>query len=164
MQSALRNLGSAFLCLSSFCVAYTQKTDNPKVTNEMIEGAQTVAYCEVEQHPETFKDTMVRVRGLYETDFEKSIITAPPCNLPVFMTWVDFDKQWESRSKRQVRRALAKLKWGVQADVVFIGRFRSDGHYGHMDMYMSSIEVYKVEAVHASGSFQPLPEQGTARH
>ncbi len=102
---------------------------------------------------------MIRVRALYEADFEKEIITAPPCDMPFLATWVEYDKRWESRSKRHVRRALSKLKWGVQADVVFVGLFKTDGHYGHMDMYHSLIEVYKVEEVRASGGFQPMPEQ-----
>lgn len=56
------------------------------------------------------------------------------------------------------------MKWRVNTDVVFIGRFKANGHYGHMDMYPMLIEVFKVEAVRASGSFQPLPEQEETRH
>ncbi len=44
-------------------------------------------------------------------------------------------------------------------DVVFIGVFRTCGHYGHMDMYPFLFEVYKVEAVRPSGNFRPLPER-----
>jgi len=70
----------------------------------------------------------------------------------------------ESRTKRRVRHRLSIMKWRVNTDVVFIGRFKANGHYGHMDMYPMLIEVFKVEAVRASGSFQPLPEQEETRH
>ena len=78
--------------------------------------------------------------------------------MPRPMTWVDFDKQWEARTKRGVRHRLSDVKWRVQMDVVFIGIFKADGRYGHMDDYPFLIEVYKVEVVRASGSFRPLPE------
>jgi hypothetical protein len=49
------------------------------------------------------------------------------------------------------------LKWRVQTDVVFIGRFKTGGSFGHMDMYPFLLEVHKVESVRPSGSFRPLP-------
>ncbi len=100
---------------------------------------------------------MIRFRALYETDFEKSVVTAPACSTSIPTTWVSFEKGWKSRSKLRVRRAISSQKWRVQKDVVFVGMFKADGHYGHMDMYQFSIEVYQVEAVRESGSFRPLP-------
>jgi hypothetical protein len=72
------------------------------------------------------------------------------------MTWVEFDKSWESRTPWRLRRAIDGIKWGAQTDVVFIGKVRT-GSFGHMDMYPMLLEVYKVEAVRPSGSFRPLP-------
>jgi len=89
---------------------------------------------------------MVRVQAIYETDFEKSEITSPSCPMPIPMMWVTFDGRWESRTSRNVRKTVSKAKWRVPLNVVFIGKFKTDGHYGHMDMYPLSIEVYKVEA------------------
>ena len=37
------------------------------------------------------------------------------------------------------KRGLSKQKWGLQMDVVFVGAFKSEGHYGHMGMYPFSI-------------------------
>lgn len=149
--------------LAAACAVHAQSADASKVTDEAVAAAQTTTFCEVQKSPERFNNKMIRMRALYETGFEMSVITAPSCETPLPTTWVSFDNQWESRTKRGVRHALSNLKWSVQADVVFIGRFKSDGHYGHLDMYPLSIEVYKVEAVRALGSFQPLPEQD-ARH
>lgn len=159
-----RLLCTGCICLAAVCASHAQNTGGSEVTKEAIADAQTTTYCEVQRYPERFKNRMIRIRALYETDFEKSIIAAPTCDTPVPMTWVSFEGHWESRSTRRVRHALSQLKWRVQADVVFIGLFRSDGHYGHMDMYPFSIEVYRVEAVRASGSFGPTPEQEATQH
>ena len=95
---------------------------------------------------------------MYETDFEKSVITSASCPTPVPMIWVDFDHHWESRTKRSVRKATSNVKWRVPLDVVLIGKFKTDGRYGHMDMYPLSIEVYKVEATSAPKSVGPIPK------
>jgi hypothetical protein len=155
---------TGFACLIGACAIHPQSGEAIKVTDEAVSGAQTTTFCELQKFPEKFKNKMIRVRALYETDFEESIITAPSCDTPFPTTWVSFDKQWESRTKRRVRHSISNLKWRVQTDVVFIGVFKADGHYGHMDMYTFSIEVYKVEAVRASGSFRPLPEQAATKH
>jgi hypothetical protein len=154
MFSAIRKLlFVGLVCLVAACTVPAQNAETAKLPNETIAGAQTVAFCDVQQHPEKFRNSMIRVRALYETDFENSVITAPSCSTPIPMTWVSFDKQWESRTPRRVRHPLSNSKWGVQMDVVFIGVFKSDGHYGHMDMYPFSIEVNKVEAAKAFRGF-----------
>jgi hypothetical protein len=48
------------------------------------------------------------------------------------------------------------VKWRQPLDVVFIGKLKTDGRYGHMDMYLLSLEVYKVEAA------TPLKNPGTS--
>ena len=123
-----------------------------------LTDAQTVSYCEILNHPDAFKNKFVRVRALYETDFELAAITAPSCPTPIPMTWVEFEKDWEHRTRWQVRRAINHQQWRVQMDVVFVAKFRTDGHYGHMDMYPFLLDVYKVESIRQSGNFRPLPE------
>ena len=95
---------------------------------------------------------------MYETDFEKSVLTSASCPTPLPMIWVDFDDHWKSRTTRSVRKAVSNVKWGVPLDVVFIGKFKTDGPYGHMDMYSLSIEVYKVEAATTSKNPGTSPE------
>jgi hypothetical protein len=123
----------------------SQNTEDSAATNQIVASAQTVDYCDLLEHSEKFKNQTIRVRAMYETDFEKSVITSPSCPTRLPMTWVAFDGQWESRTARSVRKAVSKAKWRVPLDVVFIGKFKADGRYGHMDMYPLSIEVYKVE-------------------
>jgi hypothetical protein len=83
---------------------------------------------------------------MYEADSERSVITSASCPIPVPMIWVEFDDHWKSLTTRSVRKVISAMKRRAPVDVVFIGRFKTDGHYGHMDMYPLSIEVYEVEA------------------
>jgi hypothetical protein len=153
-----KRLCIGFVYLIVRCAVQAQHVEAARITDSFIADAQTVTFCEVQQYPERFKNKMIRLRVFYLADFEKSVITAASCSAPFPMTWVTFDKRWESRSKRRVRHALSSQKWGAQTDVIFIGLFGTDGRYGHMDMYPFSFEVYKVEAVGASGRFSPMPE------
>jgi len=158
MQSVSRPLLCACLmCSFTATACFAQKSETAAVPADAIAEARTATYCEIQEHPDRFRNTIIRVRGLYETDFEKSEMSVPSCPSPISTTWISFDKQWESRTARKARRSLSSAKWGGQMDVVFVGLFKSDGRYGHMDMYPFSIEVYKVEAVRASGNFRPLP-------
>jgi hypothetical protein len=145
---------SLLLCPSGRCQFREVKPDSADLTN-----AQTVAYCEILNHPEAFKNKLIRVRALYETDFELAAITAPSCSTATPMTWVEFEKGWEHRTRWRVRRAIGGQQWRVQMDVVIVGIFRTDGDYGHMDMYPFLFDVYKVESIRLPGSFRPLPEQ-----
>lgn len=126
--------------------------------SDAITGAQTVPYCEIQKDPQVFGGKMIRVRALYQTNFEQSALTAPSCTTPIPMTWVNFEKLWESRTHWRLSRAIRNVKWGVQADVVFVGAFKAGRSFGHMGMYPFELEVYKVEAVRPSGSFRPLPD------
>jgi hypothetical protein len=101
---------------------------------------------------------MVRVQAVYETDFEKSVITSPACPAPFpLMIWVEFDDRWESRTPRKVRKKVSNVKWRVPLDVVFVGKIKTDGEYGHMDMYHIEIEVYRVEAATKPKHSMPHP-------
>jgi hypothetical protein len=125
----------------------SQGSGTGETTNQTVASAQTVAYCDLLEHPEKFKNQMIRVQAIYEADFEKSVITSPSCPLPFpLMIWVEFDSHWESRTPRRARKTVLEVKWRLPLDVVFIGKFMTDGRYGHMDMYPLLTEVYKVEA------------------
>lgn len=144
------------LCVLPLCffIAGGVQAQNAKseVSPQAVRNAETVSYCELLRHPGKFTNQTVRVRAVYETDFEKSVIVSPSCSTPVPMMWVTFDEHWESRSGRQARKTVSRAKWRAPLDVVFVGRFKTDGRYGHMDMFPLEIEVYKVEvAVAASG-------------
>ena len=68
-----------------------------------------------------------------------------------------------SRTTRGLRKTVSQAKWRVSLDVVFIGKFKTDGRYGHMDMYPLSIEVYKVEAATASKTPEHSPSPSMRR-
>ena len=160
MGQFLRNLKRVgALALISGCVSSGQIPKTVQSGSADLTNPQTVDYCEVLNHPDAFKDKLIRVRALYETDFEESAITSPFCSLPILMTWVDFEKDWEHRTRWSIRRAIDGQQWRVQMDVVFVGVFRTGGYYGHMDMYSNLLEVYKVESIRPLGSFRALPGQ-----
>ena len=151
----------AVLMLGSLCgkSIQAQSTGAGAVTNQVVASVQTVAYCDILQHSDKFKNKMVRVQAVYETDFEKSVINSPACPAPFPMRlWVEFDERWESRTPRKVRKKVSNLKWRVPLDVVFVGKIKTDGKYGHMDMYPIEIEVYKVEA--ATTRKNAMPHSG----
>jgi hypothetical protein len=142
------------LCSSALCQLREVKSDSADLTD-----AKTVAYCDILNNSEAFKNKLVRVRALYETGFELSAITAPSCSTLIPMTWVEYEKEWEHRTRWRIRHVINGQQWGVQLDVVFIGIFRTGGHYGHEDMYPFLFDVYKVESIRPSGSFRSMPEQ-----
>ena len=146
-------------CFPARCQSREARPDSADLTN-----AQTVAYCEILNHPEAYKNKLIRVRALYETDFELASISAPPCSTSIPMTWVEFEKDWEHRTRWRFRRAVSRQPWRVPMDLVFVGVFRTEGHYGHMDMYSFLLDVYKVESIRPSGSFRALPEQKGNQH
>ena len=133
-------------CLCAECIQ-SQSAEAGAATNQVVASAQTATYCDLLEHSERFKNQIVRVQAIYETDFEKSVITSSACPLPFpMMIWVNFSDGWESRTNRKVRKAVLNAKWRVPLNVVFIGKIKTDGRYGHMDMYPLLIEVYKVDA------------------
>lgn len=151
-------MNAPYAMVASVVLAIVGRCAVADSTTDAIGNVQTVAYCEVLGNPQAFKDKMIRVRALYQTNFEQWALTAPSCASPIPMTWVAFEKSWQSRTSRQLQRAISRVKWGIHSDVIFIGAFKTGGSFGHMGMYQFSIEVYKVEAVKPSGSFRPLPQ------
>lgn len=123
--------------------------------------AQTISYCDLIKNPRALDGKLVRVRALYETDFEKSALTSPACATPLPMTWVDFEAAWESRTSWRLRRAMtaARSKWNVQTDLVLVGKFKAGASFGHNGMYPFLLQAYKVEALRPSGNFSPLPDR-----
>lgn len=150
--------------LFTFCaVSVSRGCLGSTAANDEVSAVQTVAYCDLLDHNQAFKDKMIRVRALYQTDFEQSALTSPSCALPMLLTWVDFEKSWESRTSWRLRRAIDHCQWRVQIDVVLVGRFKTGNSFGHMGMYPFLLEVYKVEAVKPLGSFRPLPDAAKSR-
>jgi hypothetical protein len=98
---------SVFLfAIAADCASQGQVASPAKSPDVDLGGAQTIAYCEILSHPETFNNKTIRVRALYETDFERAALTAPSCYAPIPMTWVEFEEGWESRTRWRFRHVL----------------------------------------------------------
>jgi hypothetical protein len=96
-----------------------QSTGTGAVTKQIVASAQAVTYCDLREHSKKFKNQVIRVQGIYETDFEKSVITTASCPTPFPTVWADFDEHWESRTTRLVRKMVSNMKWRQPLDVVF---------------------------------------------
>jgi hypothetical protein len=120
----------------------------PKPTNK-VEATQ-VEYCEL-QGNEKYDEKIVRVHGIYFTDFEESTLDSPNCTLPdirfnTLRIWIRFDPSYNRLTDKRWQRAMEKVEWRHPVEVVFVGRYKHRTS-GHMDMYSSRLEVMMVEYV-----------------
>src|SRR5688572_13234104 len=96
-------------------------------------AARTVAYCDLLDDANRYDGSMVRVRGVYRTDFEASELGSPECGgLHFLWAWVDFDSEYDRLTERKWRRKVRQVRWGQDVDVVFVGRFEAKGGFGHL--------------------------------
>jgi hypothetical protein len=113
-----------------------------------IAAAPTVTYCDLLDNSHRYDGSIVRIRGVYSTDFETSEMGSPECNgLHFLSAWVDFDSEYERLTKRTLRQKVKEVKWRQSVDVVFVGKFEAKGGYGHQDMYAWRMVVMSVEQV-----------------
>src|SRR5690348_6523992 len=109
-----RSLLTALMLASLYAGStQSQSTGTRAVTKQILASAKTISYCDLLQHSENFKNQVIRVEAIYETDFEKSVVTSASCPTPLPMIWVDFDDHWQSRTVRSVRKVVSNVKWGV---------------------------------------------------
>ena len=157
---------ASLLLLPSLIFATGQSPQGLVHLREQLHIAPTVEYCELTRHDENYDGKVIRVRGVYITDFEASTISSPACDVPfssfVGQTWVDFDAAFDKLTDRKLRKKLENSKWRTGLDVVFVGRFEStsrDGTrgFGHQDMYGARLVVMSVEQVQSLGKFSSLP-------
>ena len=85
----------------------------------------TVAYCELVRNSASYNDKDVRVRAIFSSDFEKSVIAAPDCSLAT--TWLHIPPSYKSCATRKVQEKLDAVEWGRGVDMVIVGRFESKG-------------------------------------
>ena len=60
----------------------------PCIPADEISNAKTITYCELLDNAHEFEGKMVRIRALYQTDFEQSALTAPSCATSIPLTWL----------------------------------------------------------------------------
>ncbi len=106
-------------------------------------GAVEIPYCELMAKAPAFDGKTVRVKAMYETGFEKSVLSAPACAQSP--TWLGLSKGWEKQTDAVVRDRIKDLKWSVPLEVVAVGVFRTDGKFGHMGMYSRYLLVDRFE-------------------
>jgi hypothetical protein len=127
-------------------------------TSADLDKAPPVTYCELTQNSETYRDKIVRVRGIYTWDSEMSYLydrvcskDAPP-KLPAeglsSETWVWFDDAYKANSKPEVIASFESLKKQPNIDIIAIGKFygtREHGGYGHMSYASFGFVIMRLE-------------------
>ena len=89
-----------------------------------------VNYCDLVEHAATFNGQVVRVRGIYISGYEHSLLTGDSCEA---LTWVDLDQDWQVNSTASAKRVFKDPNENVLA-VVAVGRFSGTGirEFGHL--------------------------------
>ncbi|HET9130714.1 MAG TPA: hypothetical protein VFO86_07200, partial [Terriglobia bacterium] len=152
--------------LPSLSFAINQDTQRLEGLKQELRAAPTVDYCELNRHKENYDGKIVRVRGVYWTDFEESTLASPFCDAPfmssILRTWIEHAPEFDKLTDRKWRRKLHSTKWRTGLDVVFVGRFESTRHdrihgFGHLDGYSARIVVMSAELAQSLGKFSSLP-------
>jgi hypothetical protein len=146
------------------CAPALRKPADWEALKPQILAAPTVDLCDLWAHPDRHDGQLVRVRALYWTEFESSVVWSLACDYPtLFMAiWVDYDPAFEHLTSRSVRKAREGLRWEHSADVVLVGRFEAkprDGRtlrgFGHEDLYPHRIVVMSVERLQPIDGLKP---------
>lgn len=139
-----------------------------KVTSSPPAIPVTVAYCDLQQDPDSYDRKLVRVRAIYAAHFEMSTLRDPACSRDFLWTWVDFDNKHPTCTKQEVSQSFEAAVASNypettqedvnKAEVVFVGLFEVAHHpeirnkiptgaYGHMGMYRFRLTVECIEEV-----------------
>ena len=94
----------------------------------------TVALCELISNAKLYDQKEVRVKAVYRVGYEWQELYCIGCYSDENRIWLDFDDDFDSCTKKTVRRKLKSVE-GTYA-VTLIGKLiGSDGRYGHMGSY-----------------------------
>jgi hypothetical protein len=101
-----------------------------------------IHYCDLVRDTTNRFEQIVRVRGSYYSDMENSALGDEACGQNIW-TWVETERH------TNFARALSNLRWGDEAEVVFLGRLTGPTKkgIGHLDGYRYRLVVLKVEDV-----------------
>jgi hypothetical protein len=160
VSAALKTIFSPVLLNGKAVPHVEQQISFNFVLQKKIDGLPVtdVDYCELVRDKK-YDGNVVRVRGIFTTDFEASLFESSDCPVPKDMnipkTWIDFDSSYDRLTEKKWKHAIEKMRWRKPVEVIFIGRYEkkrdapsySGQGFGHMDMYLSRILLMKVEYV-----------------
>ena len=125
----------------------------------------TVAYCDLIRNPDTYSGKLVRISAVYRFGFEWQEFYCLDCFEMETRTWVKFDDE-ESSCTRRVSKRLTKA-WAGTFSMTVVGEFQSSrGRYGHENGYRYQFMVKCVEAqkrLLKSGFFPAQVPSGTLK-
>jgi hypothetical protein len=129
-----------------------------KVGTTHVDKIFDVSLCDLLTNPQEFADKLVRVKATYRYGFEWSDLYCSDCESPGDV-WVDFTEGFEGESKKKYRKKLNENgEVGRTVNVIFVGKFYSGGHYGHMSGYPYKFIAQRVENAKIIYKDSPSPE------
>src|SRR5437588_7666904 len=146
---------SVVLTVLVFCVGRSASVAQNTNNSSSASDVQTIPFCELVRNPKIYDGKLVRVRAIFSSNFEKSVLSAPDC--PAEATWLHVPDSYASCTKRKVQKKFEDAPWGQGRDVVIVGRLESKGSYGHLGMYPYRFVATCVESIQPLGHFRNLP-------
>src|SRR5690349_15540058 len=122
---------AAIVCLLMLGSAILSRPSNADRSDQEI---ATVALCDLLSNPKLYEQKEVRVKAIYRVGYEWQELYCMDCWGTENRVWLDFGDDFESCTKKDVRRKLESTE-GTYS-VTLIGKLSgSQGGYGHMGAY-----------------------------
>lgn len=115
----------------------------------------TVTFCDLVRDKEQYKDKTVRLRTVYRFGFEWSDIYCLEClGIEKSLTWLEFADEMCDGSKKIKGNGDA----GKTVKVQVVGKFLTDGGFGHLGGYPNKFVVSCVEKVKTIAKDSSVPQ------
>ncbi len=128
----------------SFILPLAQRGDDVR---SLAAKPESISFCEL-RNTQLGLAKDVRIRAIYRVGFEWAELYSLKCT-DAPGVWVDFSDDWESRTKRAMRKEIEKGE-GTYL-VVFTGKLLKGNGFGHMGAYPMRLEVESVESAKRIG-------------
>lgn len=149
-----------FIFIFSVCV-FAQKVEN-RTSKQIVD----VNFCDLLKNPKDYSAKLIRVKATYRYGFEWSDLYCSNC-LDKGIVWIDFTDSFEIDSKKRFRKKIKYSEDGRTVNVVFVGKFFSNGGYGHLGGYKLKFVAQRIEAAQIIYKSSPvssyLPDEVKAK-
>jgi hypothetical protein len=104
----------------------------------------TVNFCDLIRNSNTYDKKEVRIKALFRVGYEWEEIYCLDCYDADHRTWIKFDEDVESCTKREIIKLIGAREGTFS--IVAVGEFQSSGsRYGHMGAYRYQFVVKCIE-------------------
>jgi hypothetical protein len=150
-----------------------KKTMNSPPPLNDLSKIETVSYCELIKNPSKYDHKIVRVRAIYFTAFENTLLydqTCEPGKPPTAPdkvpaeTWAEWDKSFVSKGDSEEAKLNRQLNGFGRKDVTLIGKFNSTNEhndtnqpnlFGHLNCCQFQFQIMRLEAIVNQNDVKP---------